>query len=325
MKAIYVQIELYKVFYYELKNTGKIELKSEFIKKDFNKIIWALSTIAQNIYYDENVIKEVSSNIKVNFDFIKDEEKYICNVSLYSQFGKISYKDALNKNNEIICPSKKLRVIESELNNCRFYFRNDRFEFLGEEEEFFEFIKFKFKALQSIGEIQYYDDSYNLYYGEFKNIKISKNQDNKYNFSFDLNGIEKNQIEDVFNGYKNGESYFKLRNGRFIDLTNEELIKIMRILDNLNLNIENYKDNYEIGINQLMYFNERLETENLYNENKEKLKSAINKLKENKSTFKFDVPKDLNGDLRTYQKEGFNWFMNLKNSQSFTKMQPGGH
>ena len=159
------QIELYKVFYYELKNTGKIELKSEFIKKDFNKIIWALSTIAQNIYYDENVIKEVSSNIKVNFDFIKDEEKYICNVSLYSQFGKISYKDALNKNNEIICPSKKLRVIERELNNCRFYFRNDRFEFLGEEEEFFEFIKFKFKALQSIGEIQYYDDSYNLYYG----------------------------------------------------------------------------------------------------------------------------------------------------------------
>lgn len=307
------QIELYKVFYYELKNTGKIELKSEFIKKDFNKIIWALSTIAQNIYYDENVIKEVSSNIKVNFDFIKDEEKYICNVSLYSQFGKISYKDALNKNNEIICPSKKLRVIERELNNCRFYFRNDRFEFLGEEEEFFEFIKFKFKVLQSIGEIQYYDDSYNLYYGEFKNIKISKNQDNKYNFSFDLNGIEKNQIEDVFNGYKNGESYFKLRNGRFIDLTNEELIKIMRILDNLNLNIENYKDNYEIGINQLMYFNERLETENLYNENKEKLKSAINKLKENKSTFKFDVPKDLNGDLRTYQKEGFNWFMNLKN------------
>lgn len=308
----YGQIELYKIFYSELKEKGRIELKSEIIKNDFNKIIWSLGKISKNIYYDENIIKEISSDVKVKFDFHKEDEKHICKVMINSQFGELDYKDALSINNEIICPSKKLRIIESELNNCRFYFRNERFEFLGEEEEFYEFIKYKCELLKKIGEAEFSDDSYNLYYGQLENININEKDTGKYNLSFELSGISKNQIEDAYNAYKEKKHYFKLRNGNFIDLTNEELIKIFRIIENLNLNIENYKDEYEIELNKLLYLDERLENENLYNSNKDKVKNIIDKVKSNKFNFDFKVPENLKATLRNYQKEGFEWLMNLK-------------
>ncbi|MBE6062093.1 MAG: ATP-dependent helicase [Clostridium butyricum] len=306
------QIELYKIFYLELKEKEKIELDSNAIKNDLNKIIWCLSKISKNIYYDENVIEEIGRKVKVKFKFSKEDETYVCKVILNSQFGALNYKEALDINNEIICPRKKLRIIESELNNCRFYFRNERFEFLGEEEEFYEFIKYKFDLLKKIGEAEYTDDSYNLYCGELENININEKSNGKYDFSFNLNGIGKNQIEDVFNAYKEKKNYLKLRNGKFIDLTNEELIKIFRIIDNLNFKIENYKDKYEIELNKLIYLDDRLENENLYKCSKNKIKNIINKVKNEKENVIFKVPKNLKASLREYQKEGFQWFMNLK-------------
>ena len=306
------QIELYRIFYSGLKEKGRIELNSDIIKDDLNKIVWCLSRIAKNMYYDENIIKEISSGVKVKFDFYKEDESYICKVMINSEFGELDYKDASSINNEIICPSKKLRIIESELNNCRFYFRNERFEFLGEEEEFYEFIKYKSQLLKKIGTAEFSDESYNLYYGELEKIHVKEKDNGKYDLSFDLNGISNNQIEDAYNAYKEKKHYFRLRNGKFIDLTNEELIKIFRIIDNLNLNIENYRDEYEIELNKLLYLDERLENEKLYNCNTDKIKNIIDKVKNNKLSADFKVPENLKASLRPYQKEGFEWFMNLK-------------
>lgn len=306
------QIELYKIFYYELKSKGRIELDSKIIKDDFNKIIWSLNNISKNVYYDENILNDVGNDVKVKFDFVTEEDKYFCNVKLSSDFGVMKYEEAVKINNEIICPSKKLRIIESELNNCRFYFRKERFEFLGSEDEFYEFIKYKFETLKKLGETEWKSDSYKLYYGELENIDISENHNGKYNLKFDLIGINKNQIEDVFNAYKRKESYFKLRNGKYVDLTNEEIIKIMRIIDNLNINVENYRDEYEIGLNKLLYLDDRLEQEDLYNNNNDKLRKAMDKIKYIKDDFEFIIPEGLECTLRKYQEEGYRWFMNLK-------------
>lgn len=306
------QIELYKLFYYELKNKGRIELDYKSVHDDLNKIIWALNNMSTNVYYDENIINDVGNDVKVKFNFIKENEKYFCNVVLNSSFGTLKYEDAVKIDNEIVCPTKKLRIVENELNNCRFYFRNERFEFLGNEEEFFEFIKFKFEILEKLGEIEWKNDNYKLSYGEFNNININENEGGKYNFKFGLNGINKNQIEDVYKAYKRNESYFKLRDGKYVDLTNDEFIKIMRIIDNLNINIENYRDEYEIGLNKLLYLDDRLVQENLYYDNNNKLKKAIKEIKDIKEDFEFEVPKELTSSLRSYQEEGYKWFMNLK-------------
>ncbi|MDO5516581.1 MAG: DEAD/DEAH box helicase [Clostridium sp.] len=306
------QIELYKIFYYELKSKGKIELDSNAVRDDFNKIIWSLNNVSNNVYYDENIISDAGNEVKVKFDFVTEDEKYFCKVRLHSDFGSMEYEEALNINNEIICPSKKLRIIESELNNCRFYFRNNRFEFLGSEEEFYEFIKYKFETLQKLGETEWQSDSYKLYYGEFKNIDISEKENGKYDFKFDLNGINTNQIEDVFKAYKRRESYFKLRDGKYVDLTNEDLIKIMRIIDNLNINVENYRDEYEIGLNKLLYLDDRLDVESLYDSNNDNLRKVINEIKNIKDDYEFKVPEGLKCTLRKYQEEGYRWFMNLK-------------
>lgn len=306
------QIELYKLFYYDLKSKGKIELDYKGIHDELSKIIWALNNISTNVHYDENIINDVGNEVKVKFNFIKENEKYFCNVTLISSFGTLKYEEAVKINNEIICPTKKLRIIENELNNCRFYFRNERFEFLGNEEEFFEFIKFKFEILEKLGEIEWKNDNYKLNCGEFDNIYINENERGKYDLKFGLNGINRNQIEDVYKAYKRKESYFRLRDGKYVDLTNDEFIKIMRIIDNLNINIENYRDEYEIDLNKLLYLEDRLLQENLYADNNNKLKKAIEEIKDVKNDFEFEVPKELTCTLRNYQEDGYKWFMNLK-------------
>ena len=105
------------------------------------------------------IIEKLADNIKVDFEFEKNRRSFYCNVTLSNNEKKLSYNEVLNSRNSIIKNSKKIRLIESVLNQNRFFYKNGTFVFYGDDDDYYLFLKEKFKYLKELGEIRVSKDS----------------------------------------------------------------------------------------------------------------------------------------------------------------------
>ena len=136
-------------------------------------------------------------------------------------------------------------------------------------------------------------------------------KNNNFNFSFKLHGIENKDLSNVVNAYKNKKRYIKLNDDTFVDLEDEELREFIRIIDSLNINVTEGRDEYKLELNKIYYLNNKLDNKEInLTYGKEKLTEALKRLEELKENY-FEIPNDLKGSLREYQIKGYNWFKSL--------------
>lgn len=307
------QIEIYKIFYKHLKESGKIIFYNDTTIEELNKIISSLKLISDNLILDISVIEKIRENFKIDFKFKKGADKYICDVSFINDKEIISYCDALKSHNDIISDWNKIRIIESELNKYSFFYRDDTFVFLGNDDDYYDFLKHGKKSIQKIGSIKIND---NEKYFSFRNGNISEfflqeNEDGKYDFTFNLEGVSKEELCNVVDAYRNKKSYIKLNDNTFINLGDASIIDTLRMIESLNIDVSDKKDTYELELGKIYYLNEKLngDIKKIAN-SKETISNALEKLNEideNNS----EIPKKFNGRLREYQIKGYNWFKNL--------------
>lgn len=308
------QISIYKVFYKLLKQDKQIIFYKDIHIKDFYNLISNLYNMSKDLSLDDAIIERLGSNIEVEFNFKEQGDRFYCNVTLIYNENKLSYCEALNSKNEIIRKSKKLRLIESELNKNRFFYKNDTFIFYGTDDDFYTFLKEEFKYIKELGKVSISESSnkyYKLYKGDISEMYLDENEDNSFDFSFKLDGIDSKELGYIVEAYRNKKSYIKLKGNTFVDLEDKELIEFIRIIDSLNIDVTQYKDEYKLQLNQMYYLYNKLEKKqiNLINE-RENLQKALKKLDEiNGDNFK--VPSNLKCSLREYQVKGYNWFKTL--------------
>ena len=308
------QISIYKVFYELLKQDKQIIFYKDIHIKDFYNLISNLYNMSKDLFLDDAIIEKLGSNIEVEFNFKEQGDRFYCNVILIYNENKLSYCEALNSKNEIIRKSKKLRLIESELNKNRFFYKNDTFIFYGTDDDFYTFLKEEFKYIKELGKVNISESSnkyYKLYKGDISEVYLDENEDNSFDFSFKLDEIDNKELGYIVEAYRNKKSYIKLKGNTFVDLEDKELIEFIRIIDSLNIDVTQYKDEYKLQLNQMYYLYNKLEEKqiNLTNE-RENLQKALKKLDEiNGDNFK--VPSNLKCSLREYQIKGYNWFKTL--------------
>ena len=308
------QIKVYKLFYNTLKEDNKITFYKDISVDELSNLISHINVMSKNLSIDDIIIDKLGDNIKVDFQFEKKEENFYCNVTLINNENKLSYNELLNSSNSIIKNSKKIRHIESVLNKNRFFYKNGTFIFYGNDDDYYLFLKEKFKYLKALGEMRVLKDSnkyFKLYKGDISEININEYEDNNFNFSFKLDGIDNKELNSVVNAYKSKKSYIKLKDDTFVDLEDEELREFIRIIETLNIDVTEGRDEYKIELNKIYYLNSKLDNKqiNLIN-GKEKLAESLKKLdKLNENNFK--IPKNLKGSLREYQVRGYNWLKSL--------------
>ncbi|MCE5220574.1 MAG: DEAD/DEAH box helicase [Clostridium sp.] len=307
----FAQIKVYKLFYNMLKDDNKITFYSDISVHELSSLISHINVMSRNVSLDEVIIEKLADNIKIDFQFEKKEEKFYCNVTLSNNGKKLSYNEVLNSSNSIIKNSKKIRLIESELNKNRFFYKNGNFIFYGNDDDYYIFLKEKFKYLKKLGEIRISKDSnksFKFYKGTISEVKLNEDEDNNFNFSFKLDEIDNKDLSNVIKAYKNKKRYIKLKDDVFVDLEDEELKEFIRIIDSLNIDVTEGKDEYKLESNKLYYLNNKLDNKQInLIDGKEKLQEALKKLNKND----FEIPKDLKGSLREYQIKGYNWFKSL--------------
>ncbi|WP_018663041.1 DEAD/DEAH box helicase [Heyndrickxia acidiproducens] len=129
---------------------------------------------------------------------------------------------------------------------------------------------------------------------------------------FDMDGIDKNEIRNVLQSVVEKKRYYRLPNGAFVSLENEEFEHIGQLLDDLNISSKQLgQDSLKVPLYRGLQVDEMMRTKDKYAVKFGKsFRKLVQHLK-NPEDIDFDLPKGLNAKMRDYQVVGFQWFKSL--------------
>ena len=143
------------------------------------------------------------------------------------------------------------------------------------------------------------------------NAKISEGRGNYLEFSFNIENVNENEYKKIINAFKDNRRFFKLKDESFVDLKDEEVIKLLNLIDNLSEDSNIKSNEIKIHKSKAVFINESIKDNRLsFIHGKNIVEHISNKI-ESLTDINYEVPKDLKAKLRDYQLTGFNWFKTL--------------
>lgn len=302
-------------------------------KKNFYKIPKKLSNLYNQMYeneIEELVLEEKEAILlsKRLYEDIKEtliveddiKEKFIVQtpkVKLYFDFkdkivGKLIFVyneeevDFFDKNQLFRNEVFENRVVE-DLYSHKFIIDNKKFilEILDDQVYFIENSIFELGKKYEVFSSEKLKAA-NIINKSSISSQFSIGKDNIMRYEFDLGEIPKNELSKIFKSIENKQKYYKLKNGKILNTSDDDLIKLQEVYENLNLEsdcdsgiIPKYRALYLDSIrdyniiNTTNSFDEFIRNFNMYKD------SDINISKEDLSI------------LREYQKTGVKWLYNI--------------
>ena len=139
-------------------------------------------------------------------------------------------------------------------------------------------------------------------------FNISQSRNSNLGADLDIEGIDKSEYYKIFKSYKENYKYHLMPDGSYLDLRDNDLEKIFKLIDVLDL----YADLEKIKIpnNKSIFLDSMLEDLNFVS-GKKYVDNVIKKY--DKLNKNMEIPKNLNATLRDYQVEGFEFLKTLAN------------
>lgn len=292
-------IPIHKLF---LKNNTITYKKS---LENLRSLLEELKNISKNIVLDENIRVFKEKLMKTTFNLYKTKGRIYCNVKI-DYCGYIIDLIRDEKDNSFLRDLKSEKYIEFQLERFKFIKREEDFCFIGSEEETYELFSKGIKRLRELGEV--------LLSEELKECKVLdsslisselKELSNFYKLKFDFGDFELRELRESIEAMKRGDRFYRTKKV-YLDLEDPGIVNFLNLLEDLGL--ENIKDNeVYIDKSKVLYIQEKLKDRTLsFIKGGNVLQEIVGKLL-NKEFKRKLVPKALNAELRTYQKEGFKW------------------
>lgn len=295
------------------KNNNTISLNKNEEFRILSSLLPKLYTLSDYVKINKSIKnKVVKEDVKFSFYFDKINKditlvlKVIYGEHEFNIFheykNKIIYRD-LNKEREVL---STLRALGFEASGDKFYL------LLGDD-YIFNFFKNDINKLQEIGEVFYSENFKIIKQINSKNIvgQIQAGKHDYFEFKFNIDNISKDEIKDILLAFKDNLKYFKLKSGEYLDLEEIELRNFLKLLDVLSIENNIDDDKLIINKNKSIFINDFIKENNLrYIKGKNELTKIQKKIKEVKK-INFKEPLTLNANLRSYQKEGYNWLKTM--------------
>ena len=144
-------------------------------------------------------------------------------------------------------------------------------------------------------------------------LDISQSRNGYMGMKLNIEGVDSNEYREIFSSYKNNNRLYRMKNGAYLDLKDNDLEQAFKLIDILN--IYNDFDNMKIPNNKAIYLEKLIEDEDLSFVNGSKYVSNVVKKFDKVKSKNYEVPKDLNATLRDYQVSGFEFFKTLSDYQ----------
>lgn len=187
--------------------------------------------------------------------------------------------------------------------------------YLDEEEKIFDFVNYVIPKLQEYSQVFYSDSFKAMNFRKTLSFSGSlrlNSLNDLLEFSFNIDGVEKDELAAIFNSIKHKKKYYRLKNGAFLPLDSDELINMAEIIDQLDLSysdIEN--DIIQLPKYRALYIDNMLKESGMkFFERNNALKNLLRDIQEPAET-EYKIPESIKGTLRDYQKLGFKWLKTL--------------
>jgi hypothetical protein len=206
------------------------------------------------------------------------------------------------------------RIILDILGEAEFKVRNNQI-YLDDEDKIFDLVNDILPRLQEYASI-YYSES-------FKNVVIRhmpsfsgsigfNTGNDMLEFSFDIDGIAHEELEEVLLSLKDRKKFFRLKDGSYLPLNTKQFKELSDIVDCLDAGLGDFRQGVlQIPKFRSLYLNSYLKESGIYYiERNQAFKEFVQNILE-PSDMNFKVPGELKGILRDYQKLGFKWLKTL--------------
>lgn len=253
---------------------------------------------------------------------IEDEDKIIKNVPVRPVFK--FYLDALDgivtckcdvyykEDKYNILDKKGTRYFEREKNVLE-YLLND-FEEYKDDELCIKNDECLYHLLTSLNELREYGEVFSTArfdsLGVKKKVKVSvgvRVQSDLLNLNL-ISDLEKDELLAVLSSYKQKKKYHRLRSGEFVDMNDKDLDKLLSLKEEMNITDKKFlKEDIKLPSYRILSLNEELNEFESIDVKRDKLFDDYVKRFEQIDVSSYNVPKDLNADLRSYQVYGFKW------------------
>ena len=260
-----------------------------------------IENICSHVVIDESIKNNISNKLQIKYYFDLENSNITCKINFdYYEKNKFIIKD-IEKENEAIY----------RLYTNFFEESNDKFVFRGNDEQLYDFLSKEINRLKNIGEVYYSDKlkERKIYNSSCFRVGLGEEINHYLDFNFKIEDVDKSEYKNIINAFKNNKRFYKLGNGNFINLEEDETKEIFKLIDSLG-----FTDNFnkmKIHSSKSLYIDNLLTEKKLpFINGRENIEDIIYKFKNIKNR-KFDVSKELNATLRDYQVDSLNWFESL--------------
>lgn len=181
------------------------------------------------------------------------------------------------------------------------------------EELVFELLSKGLDEFQAYGEVRHTES--------FMSIKIRKNPGFQMGVSLESSlldleisalDMDPEELIELLNSYRTKKKYYRLKNGDFVSAQNEAVENLVRMLDNMHVDLRSFVDGkMQIPAYRALYLDKMLEDQSfIYDHRDRYFKKLIQEFK-TISDAEFDLPSGIDGHLRKYQRDGYRWLRTL--------------
>lgn len=306
-------------FYNTIAQTGKTEMKFPQISGDkFASYVIPGIKKAGNLKIDQSV-QEMFYQKPLEASVYLDKLGDMITAAFSFSYGDFTInpfstkKDNL-ENNIIIRDYENERKV-LEIFEASSFKINRELVYLDDDDKIYDFITCHVPRLQQVCDV-YYSEAFKaikLYDSSFYKSFVRFNEESDLlEFSFSIEGIDRESLPDIFTSLKHKKKYYRLPDGSFLPLDSKELNNISGMMDYLDINDEELdKGIINISKFKAMYLDEKLKGfESAYVERNLAFKRLVENIKEPKDT-EYAVPEGLKSIMRGYQVTGFKWLKTL--------------
>lgn len=184
----------------------------------------------------------------------------------------------------------------------------------GEEEAAYQLFVHGLDELRELGEV--YCTPQFLSRRKVRKVKASVGvsvSEGMLDLKISTEELGEEELLDILSGYRQKKKYYRLKDGSFVDLEDQNLRTMAELVEILRLKTSDLKkDHLLLPMYRGLYLDKLLESnEELYEDRDATLRRMTSQFRSIENA-DFEVPKSLRKIMRSYQKDGFKWLKTLE-------------
>jgi SNF2 family DNA or RNA helicase len=313
------QMKMYAPIYRMI--NSKREKKLVFNKKDGEKlaayVLPALKKVSEEVAFDKELKSNFYEEPLIVKTYLDKLDEFVTASVKYGygdvEFNPLEQKPVEHNKGILIRDISKEDSSKAVLKSFGFEQSEDLYV-MKKEKDIVGFITDGIEKLQQLGEV-YYTEA-------FKNIKvygksslkagIRLNEENLLEFNFELEGVDRDELKNIFNAIREKKKFFRLKKGGFVALEDKGIQDLADMISFLDIkDSELVKDKILLSKYNALYLDQKIKDKDMdYIKRSKDFRELANNIKDVRD-LDYSIPEHLDKIMRGYQKTGFKWFKTL--------------